>query len=41
MRFFFYRGADTIAPKQRAQTRERFIKLLRITQSRFKQSKLL
>src|SRR5437868_13051371 len=41
MRFFFYRGADTIAPKQRAQSRERFIKLLRITQSRFKQSKLL
>ena len=36
MRFFFYRAADAIAPKQRAQTRERFIKLLRITQRGFK-----
>jgi len=41
MRFFVYRAADAIAPEQRAQTRERFIKLLRISERRFKQSKLL
>ena len=36
MCFFPYRSADAIAPKQRAQTRERFIKLPRISERRFK-----
>ncbi len=31
MRFFFYRGTDAIRAEQRGQTRERFIKLVRIS----------
>src|SRR5205807_6475417 len=41
MRFFQDRSANAIVPKQRGQSRERFIKLLRITQGIFKQSELL
>ena len=41
MRFFQDRGPDTIGSEQSSQPRECFIKLIRIRQSRFKQSKLL
>ena len=41
MRFFQDWRADAIVAKQRAQARERFVKLLRISKRGFKQSELL
>src|ERR1700693_2577871 len=41
MRFFENRSSDPIVPNQRRQSRQRFIKLLRISERCFKQTKLL